>query len=327
MSAQLDGLQPLDTPALNILPITDPALRYHGAKFRLAPWLQQFFPPHRCYTEAFGGAAGVLLKNPRCYAAVYNDLDGSIVNFFRVLRDPTMRAQLVEALHWTPFARDEFLLAYEPLTEGDPVESARRVAIRAAMGFGSAGATKGRTGFRTDTTRSYSTAQHVWVRYPDTLLAIGQRLGGVLIENRPAAEVLRRHDAADTLHYVDPPYLLATRVMNRGRRYYAHELDDHEHIELLDVLRSLKGMVVLSGYPSPLYDELLPGWQRHTTKSPISAARGTVTRDEVVWINPRCVQALTMADGLFAECAATTIADAGSNPLGERPATADNVHA
>ena len=328
MSATLDGLQPLDAPAFHVLPITGPALRYHGAKFRLAPWLQQFFPPHRCYTEAFGGAAGVLLKKPRCYAEVYNDLDGSIVNFFRVLRDPQMRARLIEALRWTPYARDEFVLAQKPVTD-DPVERARCVAIRAAMGFGSAGATKDQTGFRTDTTRAYSTAQHVWARYPDSLVAIGQRLQGVLIENRPAAEVLRQHDAADTLHYVDPPYLLATRVLNPGRRYYAHELADHEHVELLAILRSLQGMVVLSGYPSTLYDELLPGWQRHTTKSRISAGRGTITRDEVVWINPKCAQGLSMADGLFA-CPAIAPADGCETRLAEHPqatATAKDIDA
>ncbi len=78
--------------------ITSPALRYHGSKFRLAQWVMQFFPPHQRYTEAFGGAAGVLLQKPRSYAEIYNDLDGEIVNFFRVLRDPDQCAQLLHTL-------------------------------------------------------------------------------------------------------------------------------------------------------------------------------------------------------------------------------------
>ena len=72
--------------------VRSPAIRYHGAKFRLASWLLQYFPPHDCYVEPYGGAAGVLVRKPRAYAEVYNDLDGDIVNFFRVLRDPETRA-------------------------------------------------------------------------------------------------------------------------------------------------------------------------------------------------------------------------------------------
>lgn len=194
--------------------IAAPALRYHGAKFRLAGWIQQFFPPHRCYVEPFGGAAGVLLQKPRAYAEVYNDLDGEVVNFFRVLREPAQREALIEACTLTPYAREEFELAWDA-TE-DSIERARRIAVRAQMGFGSAGASKGTTGFRIDSKRAYGTAQQLWAEYPAAIAAAGQRMAGVLIENRPATEVMRQHDAADTLHFVDPPYMLATRVLQGG---------------------------------------------------------------------------------------------------------------
>jgi len=105
-----------------------PAIRYHGAKFRIAPWVLQHFPPHTCYVEPFGGAAGVLLQKPRAYAEVYNDLDGDVVNFFRVLRDPEQRRELIEACALTPYARDEFDLAWKPTDS--PVEQARRLAVR-----------------------------------------------------------------------------------------------------------------------------------------------------------------------------------------------------
>lgn len=284
--------------------IAHPALRYHGAKFRLAPWVSQFFPAHTCYIEPFGGAAGVLLQKPRSYAEVYNDLDGDIVNFFTVLRSPDMCPQLVEACQLTPYARDEFEAAFEDAET--PVERARRTAIRAAMGFGSASATKGSSGFRTDTRRSHGTAQHVWAKYPDTLAAIGQRFSGVLIENRPAIDVMQRHDGPETLHFVDPPYLPETRQRSSGGkcRYYRHEMTAEEHVALLSALENLQGYVVLCGYPSNLYDALLPGWTQHTTQARISGGRGTEMRTESVWLNPSCAQALDGLQGLFAQEAA-----------------------
>jgi len=278
--------------------INGPALRYHGGKFRLAPWIMQFFPPHVNYVESFGGAASVLLQKQRSYAEVYNDLDGDIVNFFRVLRVPDLRRQLLELVSLTPYAREEFDEAWEEVV--DPVERARRTAIRAQMGFGSAGATKGSTGFRIDTHRAYGTAQHLWAEYPQAIAAVGQRFQGVLIENRPAIEVMQQHDRNDTLHFVDPPYMLSTRVLQaNGKGYYRHEMTDADHQALLKVLLELEGMVVVSGYDSELYNDMLAGWETFQTKSRISAGRGTALRTEVAWINPACSDALNGRWGLF----------------------------
>lgn len=285
--------------------VTRPALRYHGAKFRLASWILQFFPPHGCYVEPFGGAAGVLLQKTRSYAEVYNDLDGEIVNFFRVVRDPVLRADLVEACRLTPYAREEFDQAYE--ATDDPLERARRVAVRAGMGFGSAGATKGTTGFRTDTRRKYGTAQHVWAKYPDDIAAVGERFAGVLIENRPAVQVMRSHDCDDTLHFVDPPYLYSTRKVEGSGygRCYRHEMTDDDHLDLLQEVAALDGMVVICGYPSELYAKALAGWETHSTHARISAGRGSATRTECVWLNPACSAALVRSQGnLFAEAIA-----------------------
>lgn len=274
--------------------VTRPALRYHGGKFRLAPWVMQFFPPHGCYVEPFGGAAGVLLRKSRVYAEVYNDLDADIVNFFRVLRDPLLRADLIEACRLTPYARDEFDGSYEPTD--DPLERARRTCIRAAMGFGSAGATKGTTGFRTDTRRKYGTAQHNWADYPAAIAAIGERFAGVLIENRDALQVIEAHDGPDTLMFVDPPYVHDTRVM-RSKGGYRHELDDAAHRQLIECLKAVDGMVVLCGYDSDVYTGALAGWERHTTEARISGGRGTSLRTEVIWLNPACSAALRQTQG------------------------------
>lgn len=268
--------------------IDRPVLRYHGGKFRIAPWVIEHFPPHRTYVEPFGGAAGVLLQKPRAYSEVYNDLDGDVVNFFRVLRDPAQLDRLLQVCVATPYARVEFEDAQEPVD--DPIERARRLTIRAQMGFGSAGATKATTGFRIDTKREYETAQHLWAMYPDAIANAGQRLAAVLIENRPAIAVMAQHDYPDALHFVDPPYVHSTRVMGAGKAgYYRHEMTDEQHVELLEFLNTLTGMVVLSGYRSELYDSRLQGWTRDETQSRASAGRGGVARTEVLWLNDAAI--------------------------------------
>lgn len=254
-----------------------PVLRYHGGKWRLAPWIIQHFPPHRIYTEAFGGAASVLIQKPRTYSEVYNDLDGELVNLFRVLRDPLTGAALSDALTLTPFARDEFALAYEP--SADPVEQARRTIARSFMGFGS-NAHARLTGFRANSNRSGTTPAHDWRNYPEQVAAMIDRLRGVVIENRPAVEVVAQHDTPATLHYVDPPYPLGTRDAGGD---YRHEMSDDDHADLADTLHGLAGMVVLSGYACDLYDaDLYPDWRRVQRKAHADGARARV---EVLWLN------------------------------------------
>jgi DNA adenine methylase len=268
--------------------IKRPVLRYHGGKFRLSAWIRSFFPPHQVYVEPFGGAGSVLLTKEPAYAEVYNDLDGDVVNFFRVLRDPVQRAALCELVALTPFSRAEFECAYEP--SEDPVERARRLAIKAGMGYGSSGGTKENTGFRIDSGRKWSTDFAQWVKYPDAIAAVGSRLSGVLIECRPATSVMMQHDAPTTLHYVDPPYVFSTR---KGRRwnsdkYYRHEMTDFQHMDLLGCLKNLTGMVVLSGFHSEMYGRELAGWTEYSVMARGNARRGTKLNLEVVWLNPAC---------------------------------------
>lgn len=274
---------------------TRPVLRWHGGKWRLAPWIIAQFPPHRVYTEAFGGAASVLLRKPRAYAEIYNDLDDDVVTLFRVLRDPVLACSLREQLALTPFARSEFRAAYEP--SDHPVEQSRRLVVRAYMGFGSnahASRDKGHrsTGFRANSSRSGTTPASDWRNYPAALDAIIDRLAGVTVECRNARDVLLQHDAPHTLHYVDPPYLPHTRAVGNpydlAWRMYRHELTAEDHAELLALLRELAGMVVLSGYPDPLYDTMLAGWKRIECTAFADGAR---PRTEVLWLNPACVAA------------------------------------
>ncbi len=277
---------------------TRPVLRWHGGKWLLAPWIMSFFPNHRIYVEPFGGAASVLLRKERSYAEVYNDLDDDAVNLFTVLRDTEKANRLLNLLDLTPFARSEFVASWNE-TEDD-VERARRLVVRSFMGFGSnAHSDKGRgartTGFRANSSRSGTTPAHDWHGFPMALPAIVERLRGVVIEQRPALQVMDAHDWPDTLHYVDPPYMHSTRSRKNlydAKHQYRHEMSDIDHVLLLGKLRDLVGMVVLSGYPNETYDHMLvakAGWGRFEREALADGAR---PRIEVVWINPACAAAL-----------------------------------
>lgn len=272
---------------ISIIP-SRPVLRYHGGKWLLADWILSHCPKHRCYVEPFGGACSVLLQKPRSYAEIYNDLDGEVVNVFRVLRNPTQSLELDRLIRLTPFSRVDFRESYE-LSE-DSTEQARRTILRSFMGFGSAAAAGFNTGFRSNSNRSGTTPAHDWVNLPDRIKEWTERLRGVVIENKDGQEVMLQHDTEDTLFYVDPPYVLSTRKL--GNPYcgkgYRFEMTDAQHRKLAHCLHSLTGMVVLSGYPSPLYEELYSGWRQIRRTA---MADGASERTEVLWLNPAAQQA------------------------------------
>lgn len=249
-------------------------LRYFGGKVLMAPKIISLFPSHDAYVEPYAGGAAVLLAKPRSKLEVYNDINGDMANLFRVLRD--RREDLAEAVALTPFSREEHEIAYQP--SDDPLERARRVLIRSHFGFGSNGIHKP-TGFRAAGLRAGSLPVHGWMKMPEAIRVTAERMRGVVVENRPAVQVMQSHDSPSALFYVDPPYLHETR--DRTSRY-ANEMTEADHIEMLACLKSLKGSVVLSGYASDLYDRALEGWRRIELRALADQAR---ERIEVLWCN------------------------------------------
>lgn len=256
---------------------TRPILRYHGAKWRLAPWVMEFFPPHKVYVEPFGGGASILLRKQRAVTEVYNELDGELVNLFKVLRNPEQSDRLRTALESTPYARDEYEAAYEPAI--CPVEQARRTLIKTWFGTYSKGLMN-RSGFDTRVNKDgFCSRVGTFIKLPRLIPVYRERLTGVVIENTDALRLIPRMDAEHTLFYVDPPYTLDSR----SGRYYRHEMTDEAHCQLAEVLHGCKGMVVLSGYSSVLYDDLYKDWHREECAANTDGAHA---RTEVLWINP-----------------------------------------
>ena len=274
---------------------TRPLIRYHGGKWLLAPWIISYFPAHRIYCEAYGGGGSVLLRKKRVYCEVYNELDEEVTNLFLVCRD--MGEELARVLSLTPFSRKEYEQAWYP--SDDPIEQARRTVIRAYMGFGSAAVTLGRnvrkqngngiqhTGFRADSDKSGTTPAHDWKNYPSSLFQTIDRLKGVVIESREAMVVAKKHDSASTLHYWDPPYLPSTR--DKGVDY-VFEMTEADHIVMLDTAMQMLGFVVISGYDSDLYNDMLMGGGQKWRK----VTKLTGARKECLWLSPNTTQPLSL---------------------------------
>jgi DNA adenine methylase len=265
-----------------------PILRYHGGKWLLALWIISHLGPHSVYVEPFGGAASVLLRKERSRVEVYNDLWGTVVNVFRVLRDPEKADQLARMLYLTPFARAEFeQVTVKGLEELSDVEQARRTILRSFAGFGSA-STNGdhATGFRAVSAKSSKKAALNWANYPEQIGGFVERLRGVIIENRPAIDVIRQHDSPQTFFYLDPPYPHCTRNMQRGNAMYAHELTDKDHMDLAGVVHKVAGMVIISGYDCELYRDLFGHWTQFEMNHIVDGGNRRVER---IWLNPAAV--------------------------------------
>ncbi|WP_034632733.1 DNA adenine methylase [Maridesulfovibrio bastinii] len=262
-----------------------PILRYHGGKWKIASWIIAHFPQHTNYIEPFAGAASVLLQKGRVPCEVLNDLDCRLINLFRVLQDKKQADELARRCSLTPFARAEFELSYEE-TE-DPIDQVRRLIIRSFFGYGSKSCVSiTKNGFRSRRADTNSPAVD-WASWPTQIEMFVERLRGVVIENQDATKVIERYDRADALFYVDPPYVHSERNLNQGS--YLYELTDEDHRELAEALHNVEGYVIISGYPSKLYDEIYNLWPKIERKAYADQAS---PRAEVLWLSPRTAEAL-----------------------------------
>ncbi|MVN88317.1 DNA adenine methylase [Deinococcus sp. HMF7620] len=268
--------------------IPAPVLRYPGAKWLLASWIIDHIPAHQTYVEPFFGSGAVFFNKPPSASEYLNDLDGEVVHLFRTLREqPEALAQLIEL---TPWAREEYNESYDLTT--DPLERARRTLVRHWQAYGGT-AHRGtyRSGWRHTGPQGGATKNvtRQWDGVPDRIRATAARLRGAQIDCLPAVTLLGRINGPDVLAYVDPPYLGKTR---KWKKFYAEEMfDEASHTELLETLLSFQGLVLLSGYASELYDDLLVDWARVERRTTAEKGQGRV---EVLWINPRAAAALEL---------------------------------
>lgn len=277
--------------------MTPPPMAYFGGKTRLARRIVDLLPRHGHYVEPFAGGLSVLLAKKPSRMETVNDLDDRLMTFWRVLRDKP--EQLARACALTPHSRAEYSTARDADldTIEDDVERARLIWVQIAEGRG--GTLLRQTGWRYYVNPSQnSTGMPGYLSaYVDRMAAAAERLQRVSLESRPALEIIEKYGAhSKCCLYVDPPYLATTRSTSGGGNGYRIDMPARaEHVELLRALTGCQASVVLSGYPSELYDEALRGWDRieipHMTGQGSGANQG---RTEVIWSNRPLLQQMTI---------------------------------
>lgn len=258
-------------------------LKYPGAKNRLAKWIVSHMPEHKVYLEPFFGSGAILLNKPKAHIETVNDLNLELVTFFKVLRDDS--EHFIRSIELTPFSRQEYNKSYENTSE--ELEIARRFCIKCWQGFGCSNLYK--NGFKSGQQSTSPNPARAWSKLPLQLQEAVDRLKEVQIENLDAIELIKRYDTEDVFIYCDPPYLTETR-----KNYiYKHEMNDRQHYELLQVLISHKGKVLISGYDNDLYNNTLDGWYK--TQKETQAEKG-LKRVETLWANYPLKEQISLFD-------------------------------
>lgn len=251
-------------------------MKYPGSKWKLADWIISFFPEHHSYLEPYFGSGAVLFSKQRSNIETVNDLDGNVVNLFEWIKNDPER--LAHEIYYTPYSRQVYEEAFSAVPE-DSLGKAVNFYIKLDMGHGFR--TNGeKVGWKNDVQgREKAYAARDWVNLPEKIMLAAERLRGVQIENMPAVQLIQRFNNEKVLIYLDPPYLINTR---HGKQY-KYEMDtDDSHIELLETAKIHKGPVLISGYESSLYDDILQGWHK---EEKISYTQVSSQKKEILWMN------------------------------------------
>jgi DNA adenine methylase len=253
---------------------------YFGSKQTIAPWIASLLPACGHYVEPYCGSLSVLLAKQRSPMETVNDLDGDLMLFWRILRDRP--DDLIRVCALTPHGRAEMLAAHEPAT--DELEQARRVWVRLSQSLGGQLRKNGWRHYVNPGAKGNFGMPSYLDGYVDRMAAVAERLHAVSLESMPALDLIVKYGRhAEVLLYVDPPYLGTTR---EATTRYRHEMKtEQEHRELAAALADCKAAVVLSGYHSPLYDELYDGWHRYEHSTMTGNAKTAKARTEVLWSN------------------------------------------
>lgn len=263
-----------------------PAFPYYGGKYHLRKWIIEHFPPHYTYVEPYGGSAIILLSKPPSPVEVYNDIYGDLVHFFKTIQDPTTFEKFMQRAQYTIRSRQLYNEYKQSLQDiQDPIERAYRWWYVATQTF------SGKWGSGWHHTTCGKRKHLCPSEYMQRLASIHQRIQGVFIEHLDAVTVINTYASPRTLMYLDPPYILDTRL--NDSKAYQHEMTLQQWQDLLDAITNNPSMIILSHHPSDLLDQVLVqqhGWSKTCTE--VSTPSVGITRLTNKTTRPRRIECL-----------------------------------
>ena len=239
---------------------------WFGGKGNLVRRLLKFVPKHDAYLEPFFGGGSLFFAKEPAKIEVINDIDHDLMNFYAVLRDEEKFARFYRLAYLTPYSRGEYkeaLRKFRNKAWKDDVERAHLFFVLARMSF----IAHHSWGFNiTGLSRGIPKVVANYLSAIDRLPEIHERLRYAQIECDDWLSVYERYvpvwkeKGFKAFVYLDPPYMPETR--RNGS--YRFEFTEKQHEELIEVIKKERGVkIMLSGYPSQLYEELERfGWQK-----------------------------------------------------------------
>lgn len=276
---------------MNIIENPRQILKYPGSKWNIAPKLTELIPPHHSYIEPFFGSGALFFCKPPSNIETINDLNSDVTNLFQCIQEDAER--LARLLITIPFSREVYEKQFDKnIAYTDNYERAASMLVRCWQSFGHR-ANNEKVGWKIDVQgRERMYALWNWYRLPEWIIEICERLRTVQIENRPATELIKLFNNDCVFQYWDPPYMLGTR----SGKQYIHEMTDKEHEELLTLALQSKSMIMISGYESELYNDMLHDWNKVSFKS---CAEKGAPRSEIVWMNYEINTTISLLEFLY----------------------------
>ncbi len=230
-----------------------PPLTYYGGKQKLSKRIVSLIPKHILYCEPFFGGGAVFYTKEKSEIEVINDLNGDLINFYRVLKEDfrKLEKEIRLTLHSREYHQAAKVVIGYPFLF-DKVKRAWAIWVLANEGYASR--LDSQWGY--DRKRNTSARRLKYKRSEFTEL-YAKRLEETEIECNNALEVIRTRDSKESFFYCDPPYF------NAGMGHY-RGYSEQDFEELLKQLSGIKGKFLLSSYPSALLDKYKRKYKWHT---------------------------------------------------------------
>ena len=236
---------------------------YAGGKAQIAEYILPYLPRSRIYAEPFAGMLSVMANRTPSEIEIANDFDWRVAMLWTAVRDHP--EELIDAIMSTPVSRTEFArcIDWPNYTHTSVVETARRAYVSINQGR--------RKSLGSQTIKQWDSMSMEIMRFrlsnpmhnkSGIIRLLSRRMRNVRIVNGDYKQIAKRLHGKDAVMYVDPPYL--SNTMRAGNTMYegsaAHSLE--WHTDFLHTMAACDCVVAISGYDSPVYDDLLPGWRK-----------------------------------------------------------------